>query len=201
MKNLNKENRMSVDIENLANQLLNNVGKNKVTNKKITKFSLPGKGRKMCSSCGSYIPVRTQECECGHVFGKKDPVKVVPISTADKNAKYDEPVTDEDRRYAIAAGLSRGCTMIYAGAGKCPAVLRSVDSDFNPRDPQEVIREFCEDVVSAGIPDKKLYMPSAIKNWLAGFVDRNNKPELFDLVDRWYDERVASTMEDDNGTI
>lgn len=187
-----------VDVNAMADELLNNVGKAKsISSGKVNKYSLPGKGRKECPDCKIFVGVRTSKCECGHVFGFKDPVKVVPIKVEDKNEKFSIPVSDEDRRYAVAVGLSKGCTMVFAGAGKCPATFRAVDSNLNPRNPQDIVRDFCEDVVADGVKDKKLYMPPAIKNWLAAFVDRNDKPELFDIVDQWYDDKVRKTMEDE----
>lgn len=175
-----------MNIENLANEILGSVDRKKVVKPRI-KYHRAGKGRKNCPKCDAYVGVRTLICECGHEFVKGE-TKAVP-SAAEKNSKFEEDISDENCRYALAVGLLHGCRLVYAGSGPCPAHLATSDpEDFRS------IKQFCEDIVSAGIPDKKLYMPSAIKNWLATLVERSENSQLFDLVDDWYTEKVESTM-------
>ena len=175
-----------MNIDNLANDILNSVDRKKPV-KPRSKYHRAGKGRKHCPNCDVYVGVRTLICECGHEFvkGESKPFQ----SVAEKNQRFAEPISDEDLRYALALGLTHGCTMVYAGAGPCPARLGST----NPQDLQSVY-QFCEDIVSAGIANKKLYMPSAIKNWLASLIERSGNETLFNLVDDWYNKKVESTM-------
>ena len=44
---------------------------NTKTVKHLTKFDGPGKGRKECTGCGTFIAVRTHLCECGYDFKNK----------------------------------------------------------------------------------------------------------------------------------
>lgn len=176
-----------MDIDKMADELLNSVVSGSKTEKKpVNTYSLPGKGRKFCNNCQKYVGAKTKECVCGYVFVKSE--HAATASTTDMNSKYDEPVTDEDRRYALAAGLSHGCTTIYAGVGSCPASLCGYDYDS--------VKQFCEDIVSVGVPQRKLYMPSAIKHWLAGIINDEIAPmyKLAEFVNQWYDEKIASTM-------
>lgn len=170
----------------MANEVLESMTNSKHIDKKTNTYVMPGRGRKLCDSCQKYVGAKTKVCICGHVFVRGE--HTTTSSSADLNSKYDEPITDENRRYALAVGLADGCRMVYAGAGPCPAELGSTCPC--------AVRQFCEDVVAAGIAQKKLYMPGAIKNWLASIIDRNIEAyvEMSNTVDDWYDEKVASTM-------
>lgn len=37
-------------------------------------MDIPSRGRKQCSDCKAYVPCRTSQCECGHVFYEKKTV-------------------------------------------------------------------------------------------------------------------------------
>lgn len=150
--------------------------------KQQTKYMLPGKGRKECPACHAFVGVRTLTCVCGHEF-------LIGQSVKSEEKSPEATISDEDRRYALAVGCAQGARMVYAGAGPCPAKIKEPYT-------VEAINQFCEDVVSAGVPQKKLYMQSAIKHWLASVVDVETEVylQLADMVDDWYDGKVASTM-------
>ena len=151
-----------------------------------TQYKLPGKGRKLCSQCGNYVGVRTFVCECGHEFIKGE--NKTPITSEQKNSQFDEPLSDEDRRYALAVGLSKGCVVVHAGSGWCPSRLQTTD--------YKGVSQFCEDIMAHGVVNRKLYLPSAIKRWIRDTVppDDEDYKYVSDMVDQWYNEKVNSTM-------
>jgi hypothetical protein len=168
-----------------ADDILNDVLKNSrgvKLAKPQTQYVRAGKGRKECPQCHVFVGVRTLTCVCGHNF-------VIGQSKKDTSRPVEEPVSDEDRRYAIAAGLDSGGVMVYAGSGPCPAKL--VTTDYNG------VVQFCNDIVHSGLPQRKLYMPSAIKCWLRNIIppDDEDYSHVCKLIDKWYDDKVASTME------
>lgn len=174
-----------INVDAFVNDVIS--GKNAAMNKNVNKYSLPSRGRKQCPNCQAYVGVRLQKCECGYEFKKGQSVSQVQTAT-EKNTQYEEPVSDEDRRYAMAVGLNNGCTIIYAGSGKCPAAFTTTD--------YKGIAQFCEDVVASGLKDKKLYMPEAIKCWIRGFIDVDDEDYGYvcKLVDQWHEDRVKSTL-------
>jgi hypothetical protein len=171
---------MNVNVDELMADILES---KTVSDKKVNKYSLPGRGRKQCPDCQSYIGVRTQNCECGHefVFNENGENPVV--------SKYDDPpLSDEDNRYVLAIGCGKGGRVVHVGAGAPPAELKMCD--------EQSVRNFCEDIVAAGYKDGKIYMPRAIKNFMRHVIgDRaitNNFTDVY--IDKWYDDKVASTM-------
>ncbi len=172
-----------MDIDNMANEILENI-ENKPAAKKQNVYVRAGKGRKLCPDCGSYVGVRTSFCECGHEFIKGQSTNA---STADKNSQFEEPLSDEDKRYIRAIGCGKGGRVIYAAAGECPAKLLGID--------YESVSNFCDDVVFSGFALGKIYMPGAIKNWARHVITLPETVEkVADMIDQWYDAKVISTM-------
>ena len=173
-----------MNADELVNDVLGSLDK-KHAPKKQTVYVRAGKGRKPCPSCGNYVGVRTLLCECGHEF-------VIGASasatTADKNSAFEEPLSDEDKRYIRAIGCGKGGLVIYTGAGVSPARLNSQDC--------EAVCDFCDQVVFDGMGKGKIYMPSAIKSFArhaAGDTDMCMET-VADLIDDWYESKVESTL-------
>jgi hypothetical protein len=173
-----------MNIEAIANEILEGLDKSKAA-KPANTFKLPGKGRKLCPQCKVYVGARTQQCECGYEFI----IGSAPASTVAKNEAWDEPLTDEDKRYIRAIGAGRGGRVVHVGAGAPPADLKMCD--------EQSVRDFCEDIVAAGLKDNKLYMPRAIKNFMRHVIgERAITNQYTDVyIDKWYSDKVASTME------
>jgi len=169
---------MNVDM--LANEILNDVGKTKTVNTQQTQYHRAGKGRKYCEKCKTYVGVRTKVCVCGHEF-----VFNVPKTEVQQQEEANE-ITDEDRRYAVAIG-AQGGTFVFTGSGSPLGRVYGVCAENKVS-----VINFCEDIVAFGLKESRVYLPSAIKNFLRHSAD--NCETMFDIVDDWYNEKVASTM-------
>lgn len=174
-----------MNIEAMADEILANIDSPKSEPKIVNSFKLPGKGRKLCPSCNIYVGARTQKCTCGYEFK----IGSAPASTESKNSIWDEPLSDEDKRYIRAIGCGKGGIVIHVGAGAPPADLKMCD--------EQSVRDFCEDIVAAGLKDGKLYMPRAMKNFMRHVIgERAITNQYTDkYIDKWYADKVASTME------
>jgi len=172
----------SVNIKQLAHTIITSIDrKNKVTTHKKTKYVRGGRGRKYCPECKCYVGVKTKICFCGHEF---------EFNAVENNKKKEivqnETISDEDRRYAIAISASRG-TFMFAVAGPIPVQFQS-----NTHDNALHVRNFCEDVVSYGLTQNKIFLPTAIKNCLRHKVE--NCDDFLDMIDDWYYDKVESTL-------
>ena len=170
-----------MNAEELIDEILGSLDKKSVS-KNV--YVCAGRGRKPCPKCGNYVGVRSSLCECGHEFVKGQ----TTVATADKNKAFEEPLSDEDKRYIRAIGCGNGGRVIYTGAGKPPAKLTGID--------YESVSEFCDNVVFAGIANGKIYMPGAIKNFARHVVGDTamSMVTISDYIDDWYSGKVASTM-------
>jgi ribosomal protein S14 len=99
-----------------------------VTEKVVRTFDGPGRGRKQCDSCGTYIGVRTKVCVCGHTFTRKKPKTVeVRKKRVSRKGAAPEPVEETPReKTVIPAGYT---TNVIAPAGKCPVKLKGTDKE------------------------------------------------------------------------
>ena len=172
---------MIMNIDALADALISEIDKKGKVVKLPTKYVMPGRGRKQCPDCQVYVGVRTQECECGHEFVAED--RKTPAAQV-----LEEPLSDEDKRYVRAIGCGKGGRVIYAGSGLCPAILHGLD--------YKMVSIFCEEVVDSGMAQGKIYMPRAIKCWARHIMGdkAESLPIVYDFIDDWYDEKVVSTM-------
>jgi len=92
--------------------------------RKVTTYDGPGKGRKKCSDCGTYVAARTSTCVCGHDFTASR-VKVIQTGGSapaeDTNVANDNTGTGNRR--------IKGNEIIAIPAGKCPVKLDNTDAD------------------------------------------------------------------------
>jgi hypothetical protein len=151
-----------------------------------TQYAIPGKGRKKCGGvgCSAYVGVRCLECDsCGYEFPVAEKKEKVVDHTFD-----DVPITDEDKRYARAIGCGQGGRIVHVGSGHPPAFLNGTD--------KVSVDKFCYETAFSGLSDKKIYMPSAMKNWVGCTLERSGDDykEVAALIDLWYDERVATSL-------
>ena len=168
--------------------LVKSLGKKK--NKQVVKLtkqhSLPSRGLKLCPSCKKYCGVRSFSCQCGHTF----PI----IEKKEKDEKVvdsqfnDPPISDEDRRYAIAIGSKDNDRIVYAPSGRCPSILRGVDYDS--------VSLFCQEVAADGVAAGKVYIPAAIKYFIRNIVSANSPSyeSMCGFVDQWYAEKIFSVV-------
>ena len=156
----------SMDMTKISDDILKSV---------MAKANKPSRGRKLCIECGNYVGVRTTECNCGHIFVKGESRQLTTKEEDIENGK----ATEEEKRYSLRIG-STGGSLIYVGAGSCPATLSSLDF--------QGVSQFCNDVVYAGLNEDKIYTPSAIMNWLQHKFEYNSAEYkiALDLVDEWY---------------
>jgi hypothetical protein len=173
------------DIEEVLGLLSQTKHKKKVVGLP-TQYDLPGRGRKYCNGCRKYVGVRTTECDCGHLF------PVVEKKERDEKAVdsqfNDSPISDEDRRYAIAIGSKDNDYIVYAPSGRCPSILHGVDYDS--------VSLFCQEVVADGVAAGKVYIPAAIKYFIRNIVSSNSPSygSMCDFVDQWYAEKIFSVV-------
>lgn len=141
----------------------------------------PGRGRKQCPECKSYVGVRTGECNCGYVFNKDAELK---LTIAEKR-KVEDAATEEERNYAMAVCSGFSGTLVYVASGKCP--YHFVGEDYDS------ISAACWQIVYDGLNDGKIYLPSAIKHWIGhrfGFNSKKYK-RICEHVDKWANKVVV----------
>lgn len=170
---------MTLNVDDLINDIL---GSKSTKIKKMNKYSLPGRGRKQCPECKTYVGVRTQDCECGYKFNFN--------SSEDKPvaSKYDDPpLTDDENRYIFAIGAGKGGRVVWTGAGESPAKLVGTDD--------KSVKQFCDDVVFSGMSDGKIYMPNAIRCWLRHTLGASSQSykKAVAFVNEWYCAKIDST--------
>jgi hypothetical protein len=172
-----------MNIEALAEELLNDLDVEQSDVRSINTFKSPGRGHKLCPKCNVYVGVRAKRCACAHEFKAGEKTQ----TNTNKNSAYDEPLTDEEKRYLTAIGLGKGGRVIHVGAGESPAQLMGIT--------QEHINDFCETVISYGLTQDKLYMPRAIKNWARSMLSLDiTIQNVHNMIDVWYGNKVASTI-------
>ena len=173
---------MTVDIDNLANDIFNEIDTKQTVSKKVTQFLLPGKGRKKCANpnCKVFVGVRSIVCVCGYEFEFG--------SVKQKQAEQEQTIdaiTEEDRQYAIAINCVGNPRLVFAGSGPCPAEP--------PRCEQDDVNRFCDEVVYDGVANRKVYTPRAIKNWIQHTdIKDKTKEQIYDMIDNWYNQKVMS---------
>jgi hypothetical protein len=178
-----------MNFKELANNLFNDVVDEK-TYHPVQQYHRGGKGRKQCPICKAYVGVRTKVCQCSHLFEFSD-------TTNKKENVVDEViVTEEDRRYAVAIGANSG-TFTYVGSGSPLGKVYGISVER----PESVLN-FCEDIVAFGIKNNRIYLPSAIKNFLRHTIEECEK--VFHIVDDWYNQKLLSVadvnLENENET-
>lgn len=144
------------------------------------KYDGPGRGRKQCPSCKSYVHVRTKVCDCGREFSRPSDdlieEKCVQVS--------ESPKPDLDPfliSYIRGIGTVKKVTPIYALAGS-PAITL-VSSEKND------VFQYCDDVINYGLKYNKLLMPSVIKGWIRNTAGLDQKP-VIKFVEEWTKEII-----------
>lgn len=137
------------------------------------KYKNPGRGRKYCPGCESYIPAMVKKCDCDFEFQagiKHEPAK---------------PITDEDReiiKYLVGiGGKEKNDLIIFAAAGKCPIKLANNCS-------KGYIHQWCELMISEGRQRKKIYMPEALILFMISS-DIENKTLVARHIKEWANEK------------
>lgn len=129
-----------------------------VANEKVIRtFDGPGRGRKQCDACGTYIGVRTKVCVCGHTFVRKKPKAIeVRKKRVSRRGATPEPVEDTvEKKSLVPAGYT---TNIIAPAGKCPVKLKDID--------KEAVFEWAAKVRAHGAERGDFYSASALKYYV-----------------------------------
>lgn len=99
-----------------------------VVKKIVKKFDGPGRGRKHCPSCDSYIGVRTKVCSCGHKFVRTNKLKLK--AEVRKGAKPSEgkEVGSPEKKEVSGSPIPKGySSRLVIPAGRPSAPLRGSD--------------------------------------------------------------------------
>lgn len=141
----------------------------------IKTFEGPGRGKKKCQDCGTYVGARVQHCQCGYDFDKKIGIKSIPIVEEKKEILPAELIA-----YINGIKVKKPVVVIYATADKCPFQLVEFD--------KESVYSFCHDVVDYGITLGKLYTTAVIKSYIRNQVQLEQQKEVLSTVDNWRKE-------------
>lgn len=130
----------------------------------------PGRGRKLCPACNTYIGVRNEQCNCGHIFVKGET----------KPTDIEDTPTRSVQMFAFRMGFSNGriCT---TPADKFDTQLDSLS--------QNGVVKFCDDAIEEYEKKRQVLLsPDAIK-YLGRYHLKleGDELELFKMyVDEWF---------------
>jgi len=84
--------------------------------KPIKTWTTPGRGRKGCPDCGTYVAARTKKCPCGHVFSVSTRSRTVKERSKDREGEVKERIQEE-------RGSVDKRPHLVTPSGKCPLPL------------------------------------------------------------------------------
>lgn len=165
-----------MNMNKLFDEFLTTQEKKPLTNPVTNTYSLPGRGRKQCPECNTYVGVRAKVCKCGYVFPKTVASNNNLKSAIEK--VNEEKATPEERALAFALGFQDG---VFVHAIGNPPLVKLVDVTYPS------ICQFVEQTIDKGMANHKMYTPSAIKHVLGhklGFNSQDYK-RACTHVDTW----------------
>ena len=168
----------------------------------VSTFDTPGKGRKQCPECQTYVGVRSTICKCGNENFKKEVIvgdKSITVygepgkgrKQCEKCHKYvgekqpKSPEYFEAKAIANALGFSGFKYLTYIPSGSCPYKL---DKDK--------ITDWIESVVDVGLADGNFYAPSAIKYFGREFYDIHSDEynKFCESVNKWANDLAGDVI-------
>jgi hypothetical protein len=134
--------------------------------RKPTVFDGPGRGRKQCQNCQSYVGVRNKTCPvCGTAFANKYAQRTVKVAKLSKPKKAEAETKETKPTMRIPEGIdpNRVTHRILIPAGKCPAKLESAD--------REAIEAWIKEIESVYAKRHEILMPEGYRYYARYFFD------------------------------
>ena len=165
--------------------------------KTITMSDGPSQGKKPCPSCKRYLGVRTQTCECGHIFEKREKTvsTVASVTTTATNAappvkrRKKDPLPDATKVIHIRSGY------LYTPGGLSLSEglkIKLQGSDYN------AVGDWANRLVNMGMSEGFNYGPTALRYFVRYYADINS-PEyrvLCNHLAQWSQEYFSAFTQD-----